>query len=766
MTRLLTWLGHVIPRHPRRVAAAVVLPALLLGAAVLVVPRDLGFSGILDLDDPAVTPYVELNEQLNLGGRMLLLLEGDDDALDRAASILHARVETHDAVAWLTTAPPTGWLERRAPYLVERAVFDDWLALATHPEDRAATERLVDALVALDEEEDPLRRPGLLAVVVQMTNDPLNVEMGGADFLKIDARLRDVMADVPVTASWAGVAAASGQDQSRVFRKIAWMTPLSLLLVLAILRLAEPRLRQLGAVAVAMALAAGATLGATGLALGQITQGEAFFGVLVFGLGIDFALHLLTRLREERAGGADLESALVATMTGTGRGVVAGALTTAGAFAIAAMAPDPMATHLGFSGAVGLVICLALMLTLLPAAAVVLARRADAPAPAVALRFALVHRVSAAAERRPGVTVALAVVLVVGAIAGTPRFRYETDLSKVFSREVPVVQTMDRVSELFGVHSAPWVVPAADLEEARRVGDAIAASPSFDEVRSLADLLPGDTQERADALRAARPAVERRLAALRAMAGLPLAGGAVQAPIDLLERLQQATADGAPTLDDLPPEIARDALTPDGRVLVQAWTPQPHWDGMAAKAQRKELQEIHPDAASFTMLLELTMAADRPWVRGVLYGIAGLVLLVLFVDLRRPRDVLLALAPVACGATFTFGVLCWMGIGFNVMTALVVPLLIGLGVDDGIHVVHRIREHPDRPPSYAATAVGTAIVLTTATTSASFAVFGLSDHPGMESMALSMVIGLPACLLASIALVPALHLLLPGRGRE
>ena len=763
MTRLLAWLARAAFHHPRWVVAAAVLPAVLLGASAAFVPRDLGFSGILDLDDPAVQPYAVLNDQLNLGGRMLLLLEGDDAALELAAQRLHEQVETIGAVTWITTEQPTEWLEQRAPYLVERAVFDDWLALATRPEDGAATARLADALTELDDAQDPLRRPGLLAAVVQLAHDPLNVEMGGADFFLTDRALKAALADVPVEASWAGVAAASGQDQSRVFRRIGWMTPLSLLLVLAVLRLAEPRLKQLGAIALPMILAGGATLGITGLALGQITQGEAFFGVLVFGLGIDFALHLLARLREERASGAELGPALHTTLTGTGRGVVAGAVTTSGAFAIASFAPDPLATHLGFSGAAGLLVCLLLMLSLLPALWVLMARKGGKPAPAIALEFAFVQRVAVAAERRPVACLLIAVVLVGAAAAGIPRFRSETDLSKVFSREVSVVGTMERVSELFGVHSAPWVIPAEGLEEARRVSDALATSTTFTEVRSLADLLPADGAARAALLAQAAPAVDRRLAALRAMAGLPLARGAVQAPIDLLVRLQEATASGAPTLADLPPELARDALTPDGRVLVQAWTPEPVWDGADAKAQREEIQAIHPDAASFLMLLELTMAADRPWVRSVLLGIAGLVLLVLFIDLRRPRDVLLALVPVLCGVTFTFGVLCWMDVGFNVITALVVPLLIGLGVDDGIHVVHRLREHPDRPPSQAATAVGTAIVLTTATTCASVGVFAMSDHPGMESMALVMLIGLPACLFASIALVPALHLLLPGR---
>ncbi len=92
---------------------------------------------------------------------------------------------------------------------------------------------------------------------------------------------------------------------------------------------------------------------------------------------------------------------------------------------------------------------------------------------------------------------------------------------------------------------------------------------------------------------------------------------------------------------------------------------------------------------------------------------------------------------------------------FNILTALTVPLLIGLGVDDGIHVLHRMREDPSGPPERAAAAVGQAIVLTTMTTCASFSVLLFSNHPGLESMALVCAIGLPACLLASVMVIPA-----------
>ena len=98
--------------------------------------------------------------------------------------------------------------------------------------------------------------------------------------------------------------------------------------------------------------------------------------------------------------------------------------------------------------------------------------------------------------------------------------------------------------------------------------------------------------------------------------------------------------------------------------------------------------------------------------------------------------------------------------GFSILLFVVIPLLLGLGVDDGLHVVHRMREDPELPANEATLSVSRAITMTTLTTCASFCVLLASNHPGMESMALTLLIGLPICFFASATLLPALAVLL------
>ena len=102
-----------------------------------------------------------------------------------------------------------------------------------------------------------------------------------------------------VRGSPTGFPAIGSEDQQRTVERIQILSPISLILVLLVLRLIEPRFVYLGLVAIPMLLSMGATLGIAGMITGKITILETIFGILIFGLGVDFALHLSSRMHEE-----------------------------------------------------------------------------------------------------------------------------------------------------------------------------------------------------------------------------------------------------------------------------------------------------------------------------------------------------------------------------------------------------------------------------------------------------------------------------------
>jgi predicted RND superfamily exporter protein len=726
--RFLEALARAVIRAPERTVALTVIPCLLLSIGIALVPTDLGLMSLLPKDEPEVVRFLETTAALKLGQRMIAVVEGPEESLDAAAAGLKQTLEALPGVERVFSELPTEWLEAQKPYLVPRDVFDAWTDIARNPLDVDALNRVRVGLADLDAERSRFGRDGLRLIEVSLLVDPLQAPMGGADYFFAAQAAGSVAEEHGVTIEFAGMPAVSAQDQQQVLSKIFWVTPIGFLIVLLLLRLVERRPLQLAAVALPMVLAAAGTVGAVGMILGSISAMEAFFGVLVFGLGVDFAIHQMVRLREERAGGASFEDALAATLAGAGPGIVAGGLTTAGAFAILSLAPDPGAHHLGVSGAFGLSLCLILMLTLLPALWVLLERRGSVSEP-TELTIPGLPRAAALAVRKPWYVIAVALVLAAVALVGVRDFHFQTDLQKVFSRDVPALQTADRLAAEFDINPQPWVTIVDTLEEARRIAKAFEADPTFVRAESLADLFPADLDERAEVLRN-----------LRSFVPIP--------------DLTAAAKAGPPTIDALP-ELLRDRyIAPDGRFVVRTYAAKASMDGLVAIAERKAAEAIAPGTTGFGVAFEYLLGSERPWLWPILLGILAFVLLLLAVDLRSVRWVFIAATPVVFGTAMCFGILCWMGVSFNVLTTVVVPLLIGLGVDDGIHVVHRIRE--SLSPEIAAVSVGRAITMTTATTSTSTLAFLISDHPGMESLALVLIIGLPLCLVASVMLVPAL----------
>jgi len=140
------------------------------------------------------------------------------------------------------------------------------------------------------------------------------------------------------------------------------------------------------------------------------------------------------------------------------------------------------------------------------------------------------------------------------------------------------------------------------------------------------------------------------------------------------------------------------------------------------------------------------------------------VLAVLLLRFRHPGHVLLVLLPAGLGALWTGGLFAAIGAKLNLINLGVLPMIVALGVDDGIHLVaHYLEsEAPDIDTIYKAT--GTAVILTSLTTMVTFGSLSLSDNLGLASVGLLALAGMGSCLIASLVVLPAVLALRNKRG--
>lgn len=146
-----------------------------------------------------------------------------------------------------------------------------------------------------------------------------------------------------------------------------------------------------------------------------------------------------------------------------------------------------------------------------------------------------------------------------------------------------------------------------------------------------------------------------------------------------------------------------------------------------------------------SVLFEVIMFGDCLWIFWVGLGIVFVVGSILMFDFCDVCLVLLVFVLVFFGLVVIVGIFCWFGVLFNIMMIIVVLLIIGFGVDDGIYVVYCIWEDCCVLIDVVMVVVGCVIVMMMLMICLSFGVLFFSDYLGIESMVFVMFIGLLVC---------------------
>ena len=133
-----------------------------------------------------------------------------------------------------------------------------------------------------------------------------------------------------------------------------------------------------------------------------------------------------------------------------------------------------------------------------------------------------------------------------------------------------------------------------------------------------------------------------------------------------------------------------------------------------------------------------------------------------FLHFRTPGAVILALLPVGIGTLWLAGLMGWFGIRFNLANIMTLPLVIGIGVTNGIQILNRFAE--ERTPNILARSTGKAVLVSGLTAIAGFGSLILAKHRGIHSLGCVMAVGISTCMIAGLTFLPALLNLL-GRWR-
>ncbi len=501
--------------------------------------------------------------------------------------------------------------------------------------------------------------------------------------------------------------------------------------------------------------------GIAGALFGTLNVLTAFVGAILAGIGIDNGIHMFGRFEEERRAGLSGEEAVRLAFREAGRISLAAALTTASAFGALVWTDFRAFREFGVLAALGMLCVLAAYLVMLPAMLGLLARYA--PRLARGGEGVALPGVSFMSRHAPALFWALAVGGLL-AVGRAPDAHFNADFARLDDADVPSFRLDKEVNALLGRSQTPMVVLAENEAEARETAQAVrdkmkALGPdaTVGQVATYGDFLPAGQAEKAPIL--------REIAKITSRIQPDKLDAATRDRVARLDKMARAAPFGPA---DLPASLrsvfeAKPGSGPAHFVLLYPTVSMS--EALSTKRLAAQLRAIAlPSgkvvrAAGEPMILAdilLTVERDAPRI----IALTGLlVLLVLRLTLGKMRLALLALSPAVVTLAVTAGLLPVFGVELNYLNMIILPILLGIGVDDGAHFVARIEAGEPLEAVWRHT--GWDVTGAILTDVFGFGVLALASHPGLVSVGRLALIGLSVNFVACIVGLPCLLAFLP-----
>ena len=554
----------------------------------------------------------------------------------------------------------------------------------------------------------------------------------------------------------------------------------------------------------AFLIAFGWTYGAATLIVGRLNLLSMVFMLVLVGAGIDYGVHVLARWRESRESRTASKS-LGHIMKTAVTGNLTGAVTSAGVFFLALSTSFQGLRELGIIAGLGLLFCALSMGVVLPALLKLTEHDDRQQHFETARKKTNPLRGCSLTRDRTVMVLALTTLVPVGVVA-FQSLRFESNLLALQS---PDLDSVVWENALFEDDSSGSWFGAIIVETLEDIPDVIERARSHEEVgpiRSALDFIALPDSKRDDALEtlsqlhesadptstpgsgddpgAVKDALQRAAEALNSM--LALGGNSIDsADRIMLETLRLQVGNFVKTSDtmmmadleraredarrhvdwltggaDQPiravlPEAVRARFSAeDGSYAVLIQPAENIWSPDAMTEFVRVLRAISPDVTGVPITQHESIREMHHAFLVMSWGAIFVVGIALWLDFRSGPKTLACLLTLSLAMAWTLGAMAMLGLSINLANFFAIPILIGLGADSAIHVLHRwelvrMGEEEDFGETLKA------ITLTACTTGLGFGTLVLAHHQGLQSLGWVMLLGSASTLIASTVVLPA-----------
>jgi uncharacterized protein len=211
------------------------------------------------------------------------------------------------------------------------------------------------------------------------------------------------------------------------------------------------------------------------------------------------------------------------------------------------------------------------------------------------------------------------------------------------------------------------------------------------------------------------------------------------------------------TIASLPTSIKNQMVGKSGEdFLITIFPRENVWDTNYIKRFSAEMESVNPSITGMPLVFNRLIPLIAEDGKNATYLAIVVIFLLLLLDFRRLSDALLAMLPLIAGVIMMLGIMEMTGLMLTMLNIMAVPMIIGISIDDGVHILHRYRGdgNSDLYGTFAST--GRAVLLTTLTTMIGFGSLWFATYRGLGSMGIALFIGIGASFVATVVLLSAL----------
>ena len=617
----------------------------------------------------------------------------------------------------------------------------------------------------------------------------------------------------PPTVGLTGLPKIADEETLAIRHDVVFTASVAAVLILLIILLGFRSVRRGMLVLVPMLLAGFWNLGLTVFTVGHLTILTAGITAVLFGLGVDYGIFLSGLIEENRRAGMDLRRAVVEAVRFGGRTLVTAGGTTTLAFFVIGTVPFTGFAEMGIVTGTGVLLVLLAMLFLLPALSMLF------PAPVRPSRSKGLEATAANLRPRVVFTGLITMVtLALTALSLAVAFPFEIDFNvmNILPRGSEAIRLQKEMGERSEFSPDFVAAIAQDEAEARSQAEILTKLPTVARVESVTMLLPGDQEEKIALMREMggifdrikvseddlgrftagdlaealdvfydplEDAQERAFAGNQKeiVKGLDEIIERMDAITEKLEKNPDATARvraferalfevigdavaqvarwtkvGPIAAAGLPRDILEKFQGRDGRFVSYVFPTGSIYDVDFLDEFLGQVYEVAPDATGFPTTHQVF---SRMIFDGFLQALSYAVLVVfimLLLDFRSLGYTLAAFLPLGLGAAWMLGLMVLFGISHNYANIIALPLIIGLAVDYGVFITHRLRAEQNQQPFVTIQRAGRAVILAALTTLAGIGAICLGEHQGAASLGKVLILGIVSCLVAAIVVLPVM----------